>query len=91
MKQQTLTPGMIDHRIVLLNSYRQQIMELISQGNPEESEENARYWLKKVCDMGCDIKLEKETSVKVLEDILKLIRMQLSELRTLYADSSFYV
>ena len=82
---------MIDHRIVLLNSYRQQIIKLIDQGYPEDSEEDAREWLTKVCDLGCEVKLEKETSVKLLEDILQSIKMQLSELRTLYADSSFYV
>lgn len=91
MKHQTLTPGMIDHRIVILNSYRQQIIDLINQGYPENSEEDARYWLKKVCDLGCEIKLERETSVRLLEDILKSIKIQLAELRTLYADSSFYV
>jgi hypothetical protein len=91
MKHQTLTPGMIDHRIILLNNYRQQIVELINQGIPDGNEEDARYWLKKVCDLGCEIKLERETSVRLLEDILKSIKTQLAELRTLYADSSFYV
>jgi hypothetical protein len=91
MITKTLTPGMIDHRIVLLNSYKQQIHELIRQGSPEEGEEDARYWMKKVYELGCEIKLEKETSVKLLEDILESIKIQLAELRTLYADSSFYV
>jgi len=91
MITRTLTPGMIDHRIILLNSYKQQIIELMNQGSPESNEEDARYWLKKVYDLGCEIKLERETSIRLLEDILKSIKTQLAELRTLYADSSFYV
>lgn len=91
MITKTLTPGMIDHRIVLLNSYKQQIDKLIRQGSPEKGEEDARHWMKKVCELGCEIKLEKETSVKLLEDILESIKIQLAELHTLYADSSFYV
>lgn len=82
---------MIDHRIVLLNSYKQEIVELIRQGPPGEREEDARYWLKKICDLGCEVRLEEETSKRLLEDILKSIKLQLAELRTLYSDSSFYV
>lgn len=82
---------MIDHRIITLNSYRQQIVELINQGYPEDSSEDVTIWMKKVCELGCDIKLEKDTSVRLLEDILESIQSQLKELRTLYADSSFYV
>jgi hypothetical protein len=91
MPARTLTPGMIDHRIILLNDCRQQILELLDQGYPQNSTEDASFWLKRVCELGCEIKLERETSVKLLEDILESIKLQLKELRSLYADSSFYV
>lgn len=82
---------MIDHRIILLNDCRQQILELLDQGYPQNSTEDASFWMKRVCELGCEIKLERETSVKLLEDILESIKLQLKELRSLYADSSFYV
>jgi hypothetical protein len=91
MSGHLLTPGMIDHRIILLNSYRQQILDLIHRGDPERTNEDASYWMKKLCEMGCEIKLERETSVRILEDLVDSIKIQLTELRSLYADSSFYV
>jgi len=82
---------MIDYRIMTLNSYRQRIIDLIHQGNPERTPEDAAFWMKKLCEMGCDVKLERDTSVRILEDLVDSISLQLKELRSLYADSSFYV
>jgi hypothetical protein len=81
----------IDEQISLLNSYRQSILELIRKGDAGQSGEDAAFWMKKVCDLGCEVRFGKETSVKILEDISQSIKVQLTELRTLYADSSFYV
>lgn len=84
-------PGTVDDQILLLTKYRQEILELIRNGTAGRSPEDAAYWMKKICESGCEVSFEKETSEKILQDLLKSIKQQISELRSLYADSSFYV
>lgn len=84
-------PGAIDDQIMLLTQYRQRILELINKGAPERAPEDAAYWMRKICESGCEVTFEKETSEKILQDLLVSIKHQLTELRSLYADSSFYV
>ena len=84
-------PGVVDDQILLLSRYRQQIQELIRKGPGEGTSGDAAYWMRKVCETGCDVQFEKDTSDKMLKDLLESIKHQLAELRSLYADSSFYV
>lgn len=87
----TYIPGAIDDQIMLLTQYRQQIIELINKDAPERTSEDATYWMQKICETGCEVTFEKETSEKILQDLLQSIKQQLADLRSLYADSSFYV
>ncbi len=84
-------PGTVDDQILLLSKYRQEILELISNGKEGQRPEEAAYWMKKICESGCEVSFGKETSEKILQDLLQSIRQQITELRSLYADSSFYV
>lgn len=84
-------PGAIDDQIMLLTQYRQRILELVNKGTHEKAPEDAAYWMRKICESGCEVSFEKETSEKILQDLLQSIKHQLAELHSLYADSSFYV
>ncbi|MGW8316470.1 MAG: hypothetical protein ACWGNV_12780 [Bacteroidales bacterium] len=84
-------PGTVDDQIVLLTQYRQQILELIRKGPEGRGPEDAAYWLRKICETGCEVTFENETSKKILQDLLLSIKHQLTALQSLYADSSYYV
>ena len=84
-------PGRVDDQILTLTRYRQRIRELIARGDHERFPEEAAYWMQKVCDSGCEVTLNRETSERILQDLQQSIHLQLEELRSLYADSSFFV
>lgn len=84
-------PGAVDNQILMLTQYRQQILELIRTGADEKRPDDAAYWLRKICEAGCEVTFEKGTSERILQDLLESIRHQITELRSLYADSSYYV
>jgi hypothetical protein len=84
-------PGRVDDQILTLTRYRQRIRELIARGDHERLPEEAAYWMQKVCDSGCEVTLNRETSERILQDLQHSIHLQLEELRSLYADSSFFV
>lgn len=84
-------PGTVDDQIVLLTQYKQQILELIRKGPEGKGPEDAAYWLKKICETGCEVTFDRETSDKILKDLLQSIKHQVTALRSLYADSSYYV
>jgi hypothetical protein len=84
-------PGTVDDQILLLTKYRQEILDLIRNGTEGQRPGDAAYWMKKIGESGCEVSFEKETSEKILQDLLQSIRHQITELRSLYADSSFYV
>ena len=84
-------PGVVDDQILLLTKYRQQILQLIDKETGEKRPEDAAYWMQKICESGCELTFDTETSEKILQGLLESIRHQISELRSLYADSSYYV
>jgi hypothetical protein len=81
----------VDDQIGQLNYYRKMILEVIREGDAQQSSAQAEYWLKKICDAGCDVKFKHDTSVKILEDLAHSIKLKVSNLHNLYTDTSFYV
>ena len=91
MDQNKLSPARTEDDIYLLGHYRQIILEVIQESNPDKASENAKYWMKKFCDIGCEIHYEHDTSIKILEDILNSLKPSPADDHSLYNDSSFFV